>query len=221
MDRRTVIIGAGALVLAAGAGLFSFGGSRGSLPDLGAANAQQAADVDTSSVVEMAMGSEDAPVTLIEYASFTCPHCASFHVGPGARLKSEYVDTGKVRFIYRDVYFDRPGLWASMVARCNPERFFGIADMLYKQQREWIGGGQPAEIAENLRKIGRVAGLSDEQLDACLSDAEKAQTLVAWFQQNAEADEINSTPSLVINGEKYSNMSWDDLKAIIDEKLGE
>ena len=108
-----------------------------------------------------------------------------------------------------------------MVARCNPERFFGITDMLYKQQREWIGSGQPAEIAENLRKIGRVAGLSDEQLDTCLSDAEKAQSLVAWFQQNAEADEIDSTPSLVIDGEKHSNMSWEDLKAIIDEKLGQ
>lgn len=221
MDRRTLMIGAGALVLASGAGMVPFGGRGGDLPDLGAANAQQAGDVDISGIVEMAMGPEDAPVTVIEYASFTCPHCASFHVGPGARLKSEYVDTGKVRFIYRDVYFDRPGLWASMVARCEPDRFFGITDMLYKQQRDWIGDGQPAAIAENLRKIGRVAGLSDEQLDTCLSDAEKAQALVAWFQQNAEADQIESTPSLVINGEKHSNMSWNDLKAIIDEQLGE
>ena len=220
MNRRSLMIGAGALALAAGAGIFSFG--RGNdLPDLGAANAQEAANVDTSSVVEMAMGPEDAAVTVIEYASFTCPHCATFHNGPAQKLKTEYVDTGKVRFVYRDVYFDRPGLWASMVARCAPDRFFGITDMLYKQQREWIGNGQPAEIAENLRRIGKVAGLSDEQLDTCLSDAEKAQTLVAWFQQNAEADDINSTPSLVINGQKYSNMSWEDLKAIIDEKRGE
>ena len=220
MDRRTLLIGAGALALTAGAGLFSFG--RGdNLPDLGAANAQEAAEVDTSTIVEMAMGPEDAPVTVIEYASFTCPHCATFHNGPAQNLKSEYVDTGKVRFVYRDVYFDRPGLWASMVARCDPNRFFGITDMLYKQQRDWIGSGQPAEIADNLRRIGKVAGLSDEQLDSCLTDADKAQTLVAWFQENADRDDINSTPSLVINGTKHSNMSWADLKAIIDAELGE
>jgi len=220
MNRRTLMIGAGALVLTAGAGFFSLG-QRSSLPDLGAANAQEAADVDTSSVVEMAMGPDDAPVTVIEYASFTCPHCATFHVGPAAQLKTEYVDTGKVRFVYRDVYFDRPGLWASMVARCEPNRFFGITDMLYRQQRDWMGDGQPAQIAENLRRIGKVAGLSDDQLDACLSDAENAQTLVAWFQQNADADDISSTPSLIINGEKHPNMPYSELKAIIDEKLAE
>ncbi|MCM2563389.1 DsbA family protein [Lutimaribacter sp. EGI FJ00015] len=218
MDRRTMMIGAGALILATGAGVFSFGG-RDDLPELGAANAQEAANVDTSSIVEMSIGADDAPVTVIEYASFTCPHCATFHNGPAQQLKSEYVDTGKVRFVYRDVYFDRPGLWASMVARCDSNRFFGITDILYKQQRDWIGDGQPAQIAENLRRIGKVAGLSDEQLDSCLADADKAQTLVAWFQQNAEADDINSTPSLIINGEKHGNMSWADLKALIDENL--
>jgi protein-disulfide isomerase len=220
MDRRTMMVGAGALVMAVGASIFAIGGNS-DLPDPGAANAQEAADVDTSSIVEMAMGPEDAPVTVIEYASFTCPHCATFHNGPAQKLKSEYVDTGKVRFVYRDVYFDRPGLWASMVARCDPDRFFGITDMLYKQQRDWIGEGQPAQIADNLRRIGKVAGLDDDQLETCMTDAEKAQTLVAWFQQNAEADEVDSTPSLVINGEKHPNMAWADLKSIIDGELAE
>ena len=73
--------------------------------------------VDTSSVVEMALGAEDAKVTLIEYASYTCPHCATFHNGPLKKIKEEYVETGKVRFIYRDVYFDRPGLWAARAMR--------------------------------------------------------------------------------------------------------
>ncbi|MEM6579431.1 MAG: DsbA family protein [Pseudomonadota bacterium] len=186
----------------------------------GAAFAQDSSDaeIDTSSIVEMTLGSEDAPVTLIEYASFTCPHCASFHADQFKKLKSEFIDAGTVHFIYRDVYFDRFGLWASMVARCGgPDRFFGISDMIYAQQREWIGSGQdPVEISDNLRRIGKVAGISEAELDACLSDADKAQALVAWYQENAETDDVTSTPTLVINGEKHTNMSYSALKEIIE-----
>ena len=186
----------------------------------GPAVAQEAAP-DTSQIVEMTMGPEDAKVTIIEYASFTCPHCANFHKGPLKQLKAEYIDTDKVHFIYRDVYFDRFGLWASMVARCGgPEKFFGISDMLYEQQREWTQG-EPAAIADNLRRIGKVAGLEPDAVEACLNDTEKAKALVAWYQQNAEADAVESTPTLVINEQKYSNMAYDDLKAIIEEKLAE
>jgi protein-disulfide isomerase len=220
MNRRTAIVGISALALAAG-GWSLMRPSTGGMPDLGIANAQ-AGDVDTSGIVEMVLGADDAPVTLIEYASFTCPHCATFHNGPLQQLKAEYVDTGKVRFIYRDVYFDRFGLWAAMVARCDSAKFFGITDLLYQQQSEWIaGGGDPALIANNLRRIGRVAGLENDQLEACLADNDTAQALVAWYQANAEADGVNSTPTLIINGEKHSNMAYADLKAIIDAKLGE
>lgn len=189
-------------------------------PVPGAAFAQEstAAEVDTSSIVEMTMGPEDAPVTVIEYASFTCPYCARFHAEQLKQLKAEFIDSGDVRFIYRDVFFDRFGLWASMVARCDgAERFFGISDMLYEQQKEWIGSGQdPVEISDNLRRIGKVAGIDEAQLDACLSDADKAQALVAWYKENAEADEVTSTPTLIINGEKHGNMTYDDLKEIIE-----
>jgi len=181
----------------------------------------QAQDADTSQVTEMTMGPADAKVTIIEYASFTCPHCANFHTGPLKELKTDYIDTDKVHFIYRDVFFDRFGLWASMVARCGgEEKFFGISDMLYEQQREWTNG-QPAEIADNLRRIGKVAGIEPDALDACLNDEAKAKALVAWYQENAEAHEVNSTPTLIINEQKYSNMAYDELKGIIDEKLAE
>ena len=181
----------------------------------------QAQDADTSQVTEMTMGPADSKVTIIEYASFTCPHCANFHNGPLKELKADYIDTDKVHFIYRDVYFDRFGLWASMVARCGGgEKFFGISDMLYEQQREWTDG-QPAEIAENLRRIGKVAGIEPDALDACLNNEAKAKALVAWYQENAEAHDVNSTPTLIINEQKYSNMAYDELKGIIDEKLAE
>jgi protein-disulfide isomerase len=193
----------------------------GALPALPmAAEAQEAGDVDTSSVQEMILGDAEAPVTVIEYASFTCPHCATFHAQVLPQLKENYVDTGQVRFVHREVYFDRYGLWAGMVARCGGgERYFGIADLIYERQREWTRG-EPTEVVANLRRIGKTAGLTDAQLDACLSDGEKAQTLVAWYQQNAEADGIEATPSFIIDGRKYSNMPYADFTEILDDKLG-
>lgn len=220
MNRRSALIGISAVALAAGGWSLMRPPSSGGFADLGVAHAQ-AADVDTSGIVEMTLGADDAPVTVIEYASFTCPHCATFHNGPLQQMKAEFVDAGKVRFVYRDVYFDRFGLWASMVARCDTSKFFGVTDLLYQQQSEWIAGGNdPAQIAENLRRIGRVAGLDNDQLEACLADNDNAQALVAWYQTNAEADDVNSTPTLIIDGKKYGNMSYADLKAILDEKLG-
>lgn len=182
--------------------------------------AQDSDAMDTSQVVEMALGDENAPVTFIEYASFTCPHCARFHQNQFKDLKSDFIDTGKVRFIHRDVYFDKFGLWASMVARCGgPDRFFGITDMIYDEQRDWLGDGTDAGVAERLRKIGKVAGLTEDELDACLTDRDHAQALVAAYQENSTADDVNSTPTLIINGKKYQNMAYPELKEIIEGKL--
>ena len=137
------------------------------------------------------------------------------------RLKADYVDTGKVKFIHREVYFDRYGLWAGMIARCGGEmRYYGMNDLLYRGQRDWIGSGDPEEVLENLKALGRTAGMSNDQMEACLNDRAMAESMVAAYQQNAAADEINATPTLVIDGEKHSNMSYEDLKAIIDAKLG-
>lgn len=170
-------------------------------------------------VEEMALGDPDAPVTLIEYASFTCPHCARFHAEVLPAIRADYVDPGRVRYVYREVYFDRPGLWASMVARCGgAERYFAIADMLYARQAEWTQG-TPAEVAGNLRRIGLAAGLSPEALDACLSDGETAQALVANYEANAAADDVRATPSFVLGGETLPNMPLEDLAARLDDAL--
>ena len=171
-------------------------------------------------IVDMAMGKVDAPVTIIEYASFTCPHCAAFEAEVFPEIKKNYIDTGKVRFILREVYFDRYGLWASMVARCGGEmRFFGVAEMLFKGQKEWLNGQDPAATAENLRKIGRSAGLTDDQLNACLSDEAMATALVDWYNANQVKDGINATPSFLVNGEKASNMSYAEFSKLLDAKL--
>ncbi len=177
---------------------------------------------EAPAIPDMAVGSPDAPITVIEYASFTCPHCATFHDSVYRDLKRDYVDTGKVRFVHREVFFDRFGLWASMVARCGGEmRYFGIVDRIYATQSNWTASGDPAVIADSLRRIGLGAGLSEEQLESCLSDRDMAQALVGWYQGNAQADDITSTPSFVIDGEKYGNMGYAAFAEILDEKLGE
>ena len=207
------------------AGAYAIGGmnSRTALPDLplvGAAQAQEA-DVDISTIVEMVQGAEDAPVTLIEYASYTCPHCANFHAGAYKELKKDFIDTGKVKFVFREVYFDGPCLWASMVARCaGPEKFFGISDLLFKGQSEWVRAGSPANVADELRKIGRLAGIDNAELEACLQDGTKAKTLVTWYQENATRDGVSSTPSFMLNGEKMQNQPYADIKAAIEAELG-
>ncbi|MFD1342792.1 DsbA family protein [Litorisediminicola beolgyonensis] len=192
-----------------------------SLP--GAAMAQEAAaPTEAVEIADMTLGAEDAPVEVIEYASYTCPHCARFHEEVFDQLKADYIDSGKVRFTYREVYFDKYGMWASLVARCGgQEKFFGITDMIYAGQNTWARAGADGAIADGLRKIGLLAGLDKDQLEACLTDGEKLRSLVGWYQENATADDVSSTPTFIIDGEKYSNMPYDEFRKVLDDKLGE
>ncbi|WGI22278.1 DsbA family protein [Amylibacter sp. IMCC11727] len=175
---------------------------------------------EAAQVKEMSLGNPDSAVTVMEYASYTCPHCASFHANTYPQLKANYIDTNKINFIYRDVYFDRFGLWASMIARCDDKKFFGITDMLYKRQPEWSRAGDAPAVVGEMRKIGLLAGLSNEQMDACLNDQAMAEALVARFQETTTKDDVNSTPTLFVNGTKYSNMSYADLSELIEKELG-
>ena len=108
-----------------------------------------------------------------------------------------------------------------MIARCEPSKFFGITELLYKGQSTWARAGSDGAIADELRKIGRLAGLEADQLEACLTDGTKLRALVEWYRGNVEEHGIDSTPSFVINGKKYTNMAYDELKALLDEQLGE
>lgn len=221
MNRNFILSAVAILAVAVGGFVWLNSGSStpAGFTELGAAQAQTASDVDTSGVIEMTMGDENAPITFVEYASFTCPHCQRFHEEVFPQLKADYIDTGKVKFIYREVYFDGPGLWAGMMARCGGEgRYFGLVDLIYENQRNWTQG-EPAQIAGNLKKMGKLAGLTDAQLDACLQDGEMARAMTAVFQTNAQADGIRSTPSFVIDGKLESNMSYGELKALLDAKL--
>ncbi|MCJ8140635.1 DsbA family protein [Falsirhodobacter halotolerans] len=171
-------------------------------------------------VPELVLGQADAPVTIVEYASYTCPHCADFHTNVFDKLKADYIDSGKVKFIFREVYFDRYGLWASMIARCGGEmRYFGVSDMLFDQQREWAGSSDPAVVVQNLKRIGRTAGMDDATMDQCMQDGAMAQALVENYEANVKEDGVEGTPTIFVNGAKHSNMSYADLKELIDAEL--
>lgn len=217
MDRRLVLTGMGAAALTLG-GISLTGMSPRLLP-MGAAFAQDTGEAPV--VTDMILGDPNAPVELIEYASFTCPHCASFHANVMPQIKENYIETGQVRLVYREVYFDRPGLWAGLVARCAGDaRYFGVVDMLYETQSEWVQG-DPATIAGNLRRIGLSVGLTNEELDACFSDADTAQAMITHYEANMEEYPVQGTPSFVVDGELYSNMNFDSFAEILDARLSD
>ena len=217
ITRRNILALTG-MGLVAGGSVFNLlrGGQIGlsGLAGIGAANAQGTA----VQIEDITLGDENAPVKVIEYASFTCPHCANFHNDTYKDFKRDYIDTGKVHFTYREVFFDRYGLWAAMVARCaGPDRYMSVADILYRTQGEWARQGDAAAVAESLKRIGVQAGLSQEEVDACLNNADLAQSLVSWYEANADADNIRSTPSFLINGElSAGNMGLAQIGALID-----
>lgn len=171
------------------------------------------------SELDMPVGAADAPITVIEYSSFTCPHCKNFHLEVLPQIKANYIDTGKVRFAFREAYFDRYGLIASMIARCGgPLRYHAMVDLIFEKQPEWVRGN-PDEVVASLRKIGKVGGLGDAALDTCLSDTQTGDALLAWYRANIETHAIEATPSFVINGVKYSNMSYDAFAEVFDTAL--
>ncbi|RAP40028.1 hypothetical protein BYZ73_17215 [Rhodovulum viride] len=175
---------------------------------------------ETPDVTPFTMGDPNAPIELEEFASFTCGHCAHFHEDVFKRLKADYIDTGKVHFTYHEVYWDPYAVWAGLLARCGGEmRFFGIVSMLYEKQKDWIDPKDPQKTSENLRRIGQTAGLSEDAMNQCLTDAALAKALSENSDKTVDAAGVTGTPSLVIDGQLYKNMSYRDLKKILDEKL--
>lgn len=193
-------------------------------PEAEAAPVDPAAAPEAGAAIEVkdfSLGQADAPIKIVEYASYTCPHCANFHATVFKQLKADYIDTGKVQFTLREVYFDRYGLWAALIARCGGEmKYYGISDMLFNQQGDWAAQSDPTQVVSKLRTIGLTAGLTNEQLDACLADAAQVDALVKHFEANMAADKIEGTPTLIIDGEKHGNMSYADMKVLLDKKLG-
>lgn len=214
-----LILPALAVVVAAGAGGWWYMSQNQPTP--AAAISTTAGQSTEIHALDFPLGNPDASVVVVEYSSFTCPHCATFNQGAFQQIKENFIDTDQILFLKREVYFDRYGLWAGMVARCGGgTRYHGMVELIYQTQSTWAASNDPAVVAENLRRLGRQAGMSDAEVNACLEDADKALELTEFYQANAETYGIRSTPSFVINGQLYSNMPYAEFERILTEKLG-
>ncbi|QPC42113.1 DsbA family protein [Kaustia mangrovi] len=224
LDRRKLVTGTMALGIAAGLdGYFGLNGRSGFGPasaEAAAADADPAELAKPGPMGDMALGEEDAPVTIVEYASMTCPHCANFHTETFPKLKEEFIDTGKVRFVFREFPFDDLALAAFMVARCAPEdKYFPMIDILFEQQSTWAGRG--ADPREELFKIAKLSGMTREKFDACLKDEEIARGIMAVRERGANEFGIDSTPTFFVNGKLLSgNRPLEEFENAINAALG-
>ena len=167
------------------------------------AMAQSAADVAKPvSLPDMALGPANATVTVTEYASMTCPHCAAFNAEVFPKIKAEYIDTGKVRYIFREFPLDIKAAAGSMLSRCiangDAGKYFAVTDLLFRSQGDWV----MKNTTEALTRIGKQAGLSQQQVETCLNDKALLDKLVADRKYADEVLKVDSTPTFFINGEK-------------------
>jgi protein-disulfide isomerase len=170
--------------------------------------------LEPGSLPEKVLGEANAPVTIVEYASMTCGHCAAFHTNTFPQIKTKYVDTGKVRFVMREFPFDPRAEAGFMLARCSGDKYFAMTDVLFQQQQSWAGV-QDARAA--LLQIARLAGFSQESFEACLTDQKLLDDVRAVRLRGANEFGVDATPTFFINGQKYSGaMSVDEMSAIID-----
>ena len=168
------------------------------------ASAQGASATDVAkpvSLPDMALGPATAIVTITEYASMTCPHCADFNEKVFPKIKSEYIDTNKVRYVFREFPLDIKAAAGSMLARCiakdDAGKYFAVIDMLFRQQNDWV----VKNTTETLTRIGKQAGLSQQAVEDCLKDQALLDKIAADQKYAADVLKVNSTPSFFINGE--------------------
>jgi protein-disulfide isomerase len=167
-------------------------------------------------VGDMALGDSGAPVTVIEYASMTCPHCATFHQENYKKMISEFVDTGQVYFIFREFPLDNLALVASVLARCaGKDRFFPFLETLFKQQESWASSEDPFQA---LSIIGQSGGLSPEQFEACTRDDDLVNSIANSRLQAEQQFNITSTPTFIVNGVAVAgNLPWEEFANILKQ----
>ncbi|MEO3998464.1 DsbA family protein [Mesorhizobium sp. CAU 1732] len=173
--------------------------------------------LEEGSLPEKVLGNADAPVTIVEYASMTCGHCAAFHNNTLPEIKKNYIDTGKARLIMREFPFDPRAEAGFMLARCSDDKYFAMVDVLFKQQQNWAGV-QDAQAA--LLQIARLAGFSQESFEACLTDSKLLADVKSVRARGEKDFGVDATPTFFINGNKYSGaMSVAEMSAVIDSMV--
>lgn len=190
-------------------------------PAVAAPPSQGSVDVaklmEPGSLPDQVLGNADAPVTIVEYASMTCPHCAAFHATTLPEIKAKYIDTGKAKLILREFPFDPRAEAAFMLSRCSNDKYYAMADVLFKQQSNWARA-EDAQAA--LLQISKLAGFSQESFTACLTNQKLLEDIRAVRTRGADEFKVDSTPTFFINGDKYAGaLTVGEMSAIIDSKL--
>jgi protein-disulfide isomerase len=180
----------------------------------------QASGAGTGDSSEMALGNPKAKVTIVEYASVTCPHCARFNEDVFPAFKSKYVDSGKVHYIFREFLTPPENVAAAgfLIARCaGKDKYFSVVDAVFHSQQEMFSGGDPLTV---LTRIGRSAGLSDDKVTACLRDEKALTAMNGRLDKAVKEGEIHATPTFVINGTKLEGeQTLAQLDAVIQPML--
>lgn len=184
-----------------------------------AAQSAPAALMDTGPLPERIFGATDAPVTVIEYASMTCGHCANFHINIWPTLKKEFVDTGKVRFIIREFPFDPRSTAAFMLARCMGEdKWYATVDLMFRSQSTWA---RASDGKQGFLSALSMTGLDEKQLEACLADQAMLDNVNKIAATGRELG-VTSTPTFFINGKKYEGViPVDEFRSIVEPLLKE
>lgn len=225
IDRRRLLEGLGTAALTAAAFIALSGPDglgAGKLSFISHAEAQTvdaAKLMEPGSLPDQVLGKADAPVTIVEYASLTCSHCAHFHNTTFPVLKEKYIDTGKVRFILREFPLDIVAKAAFMLARCSGEgKYYPMVDVLFETQKNWAFTNNPAQA---LLAIAKQSGMSEQQFNTCLSDAKLAENVNAVAERGAKDFGVDSTPTFFINGKKIAGaMSPEELDKELAPLLG-
>ncbi len=181
-------------------------------------------DVDLSELMkpgdlpENVMGKEDAPYTIIEYSSMTCPHCAHFHETVLPELKKKYIDTGKARYIIREFPLDNVAAAAAMLARCvEKPKYFDFVNLLYANQEEWAFKNNPIPA---LQKFSKQVGFTEQRFDQCLKD-EKVLKYIEWVRDRGNTKfDVHATPTFFINGHKLQGADISDFDKIMGGSVG-
>ncbi|WP_422010516.1 DsbA family protein [Reyranella sp.] len=200
--RNILIVAGGVVAVAAIAGAVYFGtrAPASGPPPVAAASAPSKAGLETVQPGDHVLGDANAPITVIEYASLTCSHCAHFHTQVLPEIKKKWIDTGKVKLVYRDFPLDQVAAKAAQIAECaGNDKYFGVLDIIFRGQPQWATAADPlAELAKPLR----IAGMGENEIKACLASDAMSNAVIKDYQ-GGEAMGVNSTPTLFINGQLY------------------
>ena len=164
--------------------------------------------------IDHVVGKPDAPITVVEYSSLSCPHCADFHIKTFPQFKTEWLDTGKAKLIFRDFPLNPPAEAAAMVAQCAGDRYFTFIDVFFRSQDTWLGTSDMSGAIKNIAKLG---GIGAAQVDQCWNDKALMDQINARKQEGADKFGVDSTPSFLIHGKIHSGaLSYDELVKLLN-----